>query len=301
MKKSILFIVHLSLLAYLFHSNVFAQNNEALPQKTKDDCTPPLGHLDSRIAENRINFFRDNKKDFIEKRYNVKADDISVDKQTMINFLKEIKEGHDGLRIYFALIPESSGYYTKKQFTLIFIPTSHSEDDDEDDNTKKVSNDDEKNIYLVSDGKFISIDKNHPFRNWINKHINRAAPKIESEISRKFSRRYRETHSLWFSKELLFDDEHSLLSFLLKCNLVTEVKIDFASWIIEPGNTQYAYKTDIIFELNIEGNKSIFSTLGAIEIKNNFEEKIAPFIEAEKLNKSGYTDTGLPCPPNQCP
>jgi hypothetical protein len=268
----------------LFHMHLWAQ-----------PC-PILSHIEDSTALHRIAFFEKVKKDIINPKHKilVNVEPILISKDVMIGLLNDIKLNHDGARVYLVLTDKNAD--EPYRLTLALVPTIGS--GIADDNGDEISDDDSKQYVLIN-GKFIPENTATVMR-WKNRYQN-VATRIKNELLKRYNIVLEETQSLWYSKEVLFyktPDGDDLLTYLNDCGNVHQIEIHFASWTFEPDNIddlKYVFKTDLIFKL-IDLNKSPnnnYFTLGSVEIA----KKLPP----DKFLYSGYTNTGLPCPPNKCP
>lgn len=278
-------------------------------------CPPLGGGLIDREAEGRRDFFeRTKKKKIWEDKLKINIDDFKYDKKILVDVLTRISNIDlcDGMRLYFALSDKKVGEFKKNKLYLVFVPTI--ETGEQDDRRDYISRDSEDSMYIALEDTIISAESGN--RQYVYKSIAKYLNKIltvEDMFEKTYKIPLKETHSLWFSKEVLFDSRRSLLNILQNraCNYI-EVGIDFASWNINTRYDEYSFKTDILFELIEAGGKSDYLTTVIPEAKADLaklDEKLNDskgnkIMEENKIDlfiQNRYGDTAIPCPPAKCP
>lgn len=312
--KKIFFLAALIVSQCLFHKNIKAQLAENVPAVKKCDST--ISKIPDDLAEARISCFKVYKKDVFKNR---KVDclpitiEISDFKELLLNIRSKYddptipeKDKYDGVRIYFAVSekktdnPGQQGSFNGK-LTLVLVPTINTFLKDENDND--ISDDDDKNIYVLKDGKFDGPKKFDASIAKTLKRYERFASIIKTKLLKQYQINLDETQSLWFSKEVLFvkgNDGDDILSYIKKCVDIDKIEINFGSWTFEADHQDLIYKTDLLFRfLYKPGAIGQYFSLGGVEIIKNHKAADKKFdLTTLEVN---YTDTGLPCPPNKCP
>lgn len=261
-------------------------------------------HLISEInpgkAGRRIKVYKKFKKEAIyiaTGKYQL--DSISYSTKVFQNLLTAFctsKKVYDGLRVYFAILPDNYQKVLQKNnklttqqagdFTFIFVPTTTG---DTIRNGKKFDvtrNDDTTNFWIIQGDTLqtITADKNK-IAKWIHNYKNSTWKILDSNgISKWGLKSFVETESLWYRKEYLKDSPGGMLHYL-NCDStkIDRVSISLAGYKgrFGPFHRPYSYKLTLIFGFWTEGP----------------QEK-AKFVSSYVNQSNG--DTGSPCPPAVC-
>ena len=140
----------------------------------------------------------------------------SVNITSLINILQSFKNNpnnYDGVRVYFALSDNrpQTGFDLNTLY-LVFVPTMPTTLTDI--NTDIISDDYETNSFIISINagatsnsyNFAHVDLNTDryVKKWINRYVNKAVPRIEFAYRNNYDIKIDETHSLWYSKRVMF-------------------------------------------------------------------------------------------------
>ena len=143
--------------------------------------------------------------------------------------------------------------------------------------------------------------KNHQQRKNSNKS-QKISQRIESYFIKNYSINLKESHSIWYSKKVLFEGSESLLAYIQKETAIQKIKIDLASWALFAADPRLSFKLDLLFEFpDLPANQK-FASAAIPEIKQTIQLRNANLNDTAKaLLIAQYANTGLPCPPAKCP
>jgi hypothetical protein len=287
----------LLLLCFLTAGNLFSQDN----------CTDIAGPIDQGEVRLRIGLF--NEKTVFLKNKKISTLPLEIVKSDMIMMLQQFKnldarDEYDGLRVYYICPKKETG--DSNMISLLFVPTLRT-GETEDCSAARLyrSQNDSANAFYFTGSALKRIDlrssntsaENISMLNW-----QLGYQSVATTIPRGIRRVFEESKSTWYAKEVFFKKLalKDMLTFLQNCEIVSGVKIYFASFrsVTTSICGGFLYKTHPIFEMTGTGLIANFFTLATAEIKKNNDR-------LKKLHKSlflapVYSDTGLPCPPNKC-
>jgi hypothetical protein len=280
----------------------------------------PPSIIDPILAAQRIDCFKSKKKVLDGIIGKPEIDQIRYEVPVflqLLNFLTNGPRKYSGLRVYFAAhltgATDPGNQYIpagqENNLTLIFVPTLAVTK-----GTSVFNGDDLDNCFIIADNQLIRLSDAGNYKsgkdtasNWIRHYQERLAAMSQDGAKVTKNPAFNETKSLWYRMAIFVDSagQPGLVSYIQ--DLLTDPVNPLTAIVARMGayaptdkskyNLPLEYQMTLLFELHLKNNPEPNPVVLATT------RRLVVHADSAGVTTSGSpeSDTGFPCPPDECP